>query len=72
MPSFKGQEDEKDSAKETKMEDLGGRRKGRETVLRVQIKRFQGGRCDQLCHMPAIVLSDIGAKQHTRLKPFPP
>lgn len=61
MPSFKGQEDEKDSAKETKME-RSWRQEERKESSESTKKAFQGERCDQLCHMLLIVLSDMKTK----------
>jgi len=62
MPSFKGQEDEKDSTKETKMERFGSRKKGKIDTFESTNKAFQGGQCDQLCHMLLTVLSDMKTK----------
>ena len=45
MPSFKGQEDEKDSAKETKME-RSWRQEERKESSESTKKAFQGERCD--------------------------
>lgn len=60
VPLFKGQEDEKESAKETKMERSWRQEEKKESFESTN-KAFQG-QCDQLCHMLLTELRDMQTK----------